>query len=214
MRKLLLSTIIALFFGNVSSVLAQNYLAYNSEYVRTSVDGASHDYFGLNVPKSTKMDIQQGVGAAFFTAKDGLNTPFYGLTYNFAYPISMTGSSRFYLAVNPSFMLNDTKNVETGRTQSSYGLDIPVVAELHFGAPKSFGALFGLGVAYNYLENNSMGFKMEHKAFGPLAEAGIRVPIGGKTLLLKSTYQFNFAKETIGNYTTGDVFSLSLGVAF
>jgi hypothetical protein len=214
MRKLLFFLSFAVVFGNFSPIVAQNYLAFNSDNVRTSVDGAAHDYFGLNIPKSQNMDIQQGIAAVLFTAYDGLNTPFYGLTYSFAHPISTVGSRRFYVAVNPSFVLNDTKNGETGKTQSSYGLDIPVVAELHFGALKSFGGLLGLGVSYNYLENNSTGFKMQHKAFGPIAEAGIRVPIAGKSLLLKSTYQLNFAKETVGNYTSGNVFSVSFGISF
>jgi hypothetical protein len=214
MRKLFFFLPIALFLGNLSPIFAQNYLAFNSENIRTSVDGAANDYFGLNVKTPTNLAIQHAVGAVFCSAQNGLNTPYYGLTYNFAYPISVNGSSRFYLAANPAFVANSSKIIETVTNQMSYGVNIPVVAEWHFGASESFGTLFGLGVAYSYIENKSTGFLLKNKAFGPLAEVGIRVPIAGKSYLLKSSYQLNFANETIANYATGNVFNLSLTMAF
>ena len=214
MRKLFFYLSIALFLGNFTPILAQNYLAFNSEDVRTSVDGAANDYFSLNVKNCPSFDIQQRVSAAFFIAKDGLNTPFYGLNYGFAYPISAYDAHRFYVAVSPAFFTNRTKNGETGKNESSFGLDIPIVAEWHFGAPQSFGGLLGLGVAYNYIDNKSTGFSLQHKAFGPRAEAGINIPISGKSVLLKSTYQLNLAKEKVGSYSSGDVLSISLGIVF
>jgi hypothetical protein len=214
MRKTLFFIVLLFLFCINTTVYAQNYFAYNSDKVRTTVDGAAANFFNLNCKKHEKTPIIQAIGGVFYTAQDDVNTSFYGLTYNFAYPISSIGAHKLYLAINPALSANSSNNLEVGR-QFSYRLDLPIVSELHFGKPKSIGGLVGLGIVYNHITNKQSGFEpFTHNALGPIAEAGIRVPIAGKSYLVKASYQLNLYKKSIDNYQTDNVIGITLGMVF
>jgi hypothetical protein len=91
-------------------------------------------------------------------------------------------------------------------------VDLPLLAELHFGEADAFGGLVGLGFAYSYM--NSSEVDIAHKALGPVASAGLRIPIAGKVYLVRASYQLNLTKKTVGTYTTGNVLGLTAAMTF
>jgi hypothetical protein len=215
MRKLFFALVACLFLSPSTTTFAQNYLAFNSENVRTSVDGAASDYFSLKKKRGNSVEMRQSVGGVLFAALDGEATFFYGLNYSFAYPLKEIGNGGLYLAVNPSVGGAIEGNSRDGGG-FIFGYDLPIMAELHFGEPDEFGAILGLGVAYNFI--NSSNQEIAHKAFGPVAEAGLRFNISDRTYIVKATFQLNLSKNTIGvapnSYTTGNVVGITVGTAF
>jgi hypothetical protein len=214
MRKILFTTATILFLSWANTVSAQNYLAHNSDKVRTSVDGAATDYFSLNSHKQPLADVKQSIGIVSFVANDGFKTRFIGLNYSFAYPISTIGSNKLYIAAKPS-VVTTNDNGSSSPTELTYGFDVPIVAELHFGKPQSIGGLVGLGIAYNRMNSRPSDFgSLTHTALGPVAEAAIRLPVAGKACLIKVNYQLNLTKKSIGSYKMGDVWGMTLAMVF
>jgi hypothetical protein len=215
MRKLFFVLEICFFMRPSTTAFAQNYLAFNSENVRTSVDGAASDYFSLKKKRGNSVEIRQSGGGVLFAALDGESTYFYGFNYSFAYPLKEIGNGGLYIAVNPSIGGVIEANSRDGGG-FIFGYDIPVMAEMHFGEPDAFGAILGLGVAYNFI--NSSNQAIPHKAFGPIAEAGLRFNISERTYIVKATFELNLSKTKIGTapnvYSTGDVLGITVSTVF
>jgi hypothetical protein len=211
MRKIIFFFAIGFFLSNLTAISAQNYFANNSDNIRTSVDGASANFFQFKKKRRSGPEPRQALGGVLFAALDGQATYFYGFTYNFAYPIN----EKLYIAANPSL-----GGVLEANSQSGggfiFGFDLPVMAELHFGEQDAFGGILGLGFAYNFI--NSSNQEIPHKAIGPVAEAGIRFQISDRTYLVKASFQLNLTKKTFGitpnDYTTGNVLGITVATAF
>jgi hypothetical protein len=211
MRKVLFAYLILFLLSHSTTIIAQNFLTYNAESVRMTVDGAASNFFSLKKKKRQTAETRQALGGVLYQGLDGVGTGFYGVTYNFAYPIKEIGSGGLYVAVNPALGANGSANSRDGGS-FSYGIDVPIMAEMHFGDKEAFGGLVGLGFAYSYMSVSDAN--INHKAVGPVASAGIRIPLGGQTYLLKASYQLNLTKQTLGTYTTGNVLGFTAAWTF
>jgi hypothetical protein len=212
MRKSLLVIATLIFLSNTATT-AQNYFAYNSDNVRTSVDGAASDFMHFNFKKKNRggPDPRQAFTGVLFLGLDGGSSGFYGGGYNFAYPLKEILDGGLFIACNPSLGLSGSANSRTG-SSISFGLDVPIMAELHLGEVEGFGGILGLGVAYSYMSSSEV--EIAHKAIGPVASAALRVPIAGQTYLLRASYQLNLTKTKVLDYSTGDVLGFSIGWVF
>ncbi len=211
MKKAFFTCIAFLFVGFSTIISAQNYLAYNSENIRTTVDGASANFLNVKISPSKRLETRQALNFGLYQAADNRGSQFYSLTYHFAYPITKMGNGGLFVAINPGLGTNGTSSVREG-SSVSYGFDLPIMAEIHLGRAEKWGSVLGLGCAYNYM-GDSEGVT-SRKTFGPAASAGIRVPIAGKTCLLKVSYQLNVLPKTENADAQGGILGVTFGFAF
>jgi hypothetical protein len=214
MRKLIYCVVLAL-CGNSSALSAQNLMAYTPENSRMVVDGITENYFNLKRKKRQESEVRQSLHGCLFYALDGQGTGFYGIKYNFAYPIKSFETSGLYIGVNPALGGSASGNSRTGGS-FEFGVDLPIMLEYHLGDPEALGGVFGVGFAYNFI--NSSYSSIPHKAMGPAFEAGLSAPIAGRVYSLKGTFQLNLTKKTVGTgndaYSTGNVIGISAGIVF
>jgi hypothetical protein len=215
MRKLFFCAILILWFGASSSLSAQIFFAYTPTNSRMVVDGVTDFAVSLKKKKWQDADIRQSLHGCLFYALDGQGTGFYGVKYNFAFPIKSFETSGFYIAANPSVGGAASVNSQSGGG-FEFGVDLPLMLEYHLGDPEAFGGVFGAGFGYNFI--NSSYASIPHKAIGPAFEAGLSVPIAGRVYSLRGTFMLNLSKKTVGTssdaYTTGNVIGISAGVSF
>ncbi len=215
MKKLLFLIVTFLFLCNGTTLLAQKKLLANTESVRTSVDGPSTDYFYIKRKKSKKLDLRSAFGGVQFTSLNAQRTNFYGLTYNLAYPLKKLGDNTLCIAINPSFGGSMSADSKMGNNYV-YGIDMPLVTEIHFGKKEEFGGIVGLGMSYNYITTSEQNYP--HTSIGPVVEAGIRFKISDRTILLKACFELNTIKKTVGSeintYTSSNVFGATAAFVF
>jgi hypothetical protein len=104
-----------------------------------------------------------------------------------------------------------TYNSNTGN--GSYVLDLPIMAEINYGAAssvdsfKSFGAFAGIGLGISRLGNSDYFYSGYTKAHGLIVNGGLRGDVLGQSLGLRLSYLSNFSDDLL---TGGNVFSIGL----
>jgi hypothetical protein len=101
-----------------------------------------------------------------------------------------------------SFGFAGVANSRTGST-IQIGLDVPITVDYHFGYgsteenEKRFGSFVGAGFSYTYTSFESDYEFGRLGSLGPLAQAGIRFPMGmnGRGITLRGFYKKGFDKQ-------------------
>ena len=95
------------------------------------------------------------------------------------------------------------------RSGSSNILDVPVTAELSFGAGASsesegvFGAYVNAGYGYNLMAGTDVGGGGNH---GPIVGGGIRLGLGEKVLGLRGSYMLSTSSSFSGMFSIGAIY--------
>jgi hypothetical protein len=211
MKKVLFSIITFCVLTCSTTTFAQNFIGLNADNFSNATENSFASNFDMK-KKRRGSSPRQSAGAALFLALDGQASSFYGINYNFAFPLKELDNGGFYIAANPTLGGAIEANSQTGGG-FVLGVDLPIMAEMHFGDEDAFGGIFGLGLCYSFI--NSSNQAIPHKALGPVAAAAVRFNVAQRTYIVKASYTLNLTKKTVQissneDYSTGNIIGLSV----
>lgn len=144
----------------------------------------------------------------------------YGIFYHPRFNVSESDNSAISVGFPLTLGLSGSVNSQTGGSLSITA-DLPLTIDYNFGGGASsssesdgFGGFIGAGFGYTYT-NQSYSYEMaggidyeelKGSSYGPLAQAGIRAPIGEKSYFLRVFYKMGLETQKF------KTFGLSVGV--
>jgi hypothetical protein len=144
----------------------------------------------------------------------------YGIFYHPRYNLTESDNSAISVGFPITFGISGSVNSQTG-SSLSITADLPLTIDYNFGGGASsssegegFGGFVGAGFGYTY-SNQSTYYEMaggagyEHMkgtSYGPLAQAGIRAPIGDKSYFLRVFYKMGLETQKF------KTFGLAIGI--